>query len=240
MTTELATQQTTLRERAGSIVVTDDASLTAAANIRSEAKALIRQVTETFKPIKQAQDEAKRQTLAQERSYLDPLQAIVETIDEQIKDYQREQARKAREEQARLQREAEARARAEREAAEQKAREEQAATAAMLEDAGQAMEADAVRAEPIVIEAPRVEVARYVPPPVVPKAAPIQLRETWSAELTDILALCRWQIAHPTIVLVQADMTKLNQMARLGKSGASAPDGVRFFPTQSVAEKRAR
>lgn len=249
---ELNTRVSAVATEASSIEVVDAESLKRAGDVRKVITGLIREVTDTFTPIKRAQDEAKRQTLAAERRHIEPLDRAKAEIDGRITTYNLECQRKAREEQQRLEREAAAerqrlqriadeQAAAARRAAEAKALADRQARAAMLADideqaASEAMAAPIVVsvAAPVVVEMPAV--AKHVPPPAIPAGSGVAMHTTWKARVTDIAKLAAHQAEHPDLALMLPNLPSLNQFARLNKENQTIP-GVEFYPDTHVVGK---
>lgn len=90
-TTDLKKQGNDQLTAAQTLTVTSETSYRAAAEAKLAIRDLRKQVEATFKPIKQAQDAAKRQTLATERSFLDPLEQADTLIEQKMLAYKREQ-----------------------------------------------------------------------------------------------------------------------------------------------------
>ena len=171
---EVTTTALAVPDQARAIVVTDNASYAAAAELLITIKGIRRKIEDTFKPIKQKMDAAKKEVLDQERAADAPLRQAEDYLKPQLAKWDAEQERIRREEERRLQDEA-------------RKREEEARLAAAIEaeQAGAKEEAEQILEQPV-----------YVAPVVVPKATPkvaggpvFQTR--WFASVTDIKALCR-------------------------------------------------
>lgn len=114
----------------------------------------------------------------------------------------------------------EAEERAAREAARKQEEERQLRDAIEAEAAGDVEQAEAILAEPVAVPVIRVEAP-------VAKVAGVSARETWSAEVTDKMALIRHVAAHPELApLLDANLTALNAQARSLKAEMRIP-GVR-------------
>lgn len=220
------------------VTITDAVTLQTANGELKANKALQKEVTETFGPLKAAAKAAHQKICDEEARHLDPLKARELTIKTGIATYAREQERLAAE--ARRKAEAEAAAETKRLADEaaRKAKEEQEARAAMMEDAGDALRADALRAEPVVVQAPAPVAPRYAPPPPppIPKAAGLSVKKIYSAEVTDFMALVRYQLENPAMRVLEPNQSVLDQLARLNKDALAIP-GVKVVVRDSVASR---
>ncbi len=165
---EVTTTALAVPDQARAIVVTDNASYAAAAELLITIKGIRRKIEDTFKPIKQKMDAAKKEVLDQERAADAPLRQAEDYLKPQLAKWDAEQERIRREEEARLREEA-------------RKREEEARLQAAIEAEknGQKDEAEA-----ILDEKPA-----YVPPVVLPKATPkvqgISYRDNWKFRITN-------------------------------------------------------
>jgi hypothetical protein len=233
-------------DKAKAVKVVDAHTYTAAGTLWKQIGDMIKEVKDTFDPICEAANRAHKEATSKRAKYLDPLAGVQKAVKNLMSTYDTEQeklrlleqirleeiARKEVEERqrvelARLEEERKAEetrlleAAAAAEKAGDKAQAEELATAAVqiTEEANQ--EVAAIAAEPV-----------YVAPVVLPKATPKLAggpvyRETWSAEITDIKALCRAVGAGTASTeFVQGNMPALNKMAIAMKSTMNVP-GVR-------------
>jgi len=183
-----------------------------------EATRRIKVAEDFFKPIKQAQDAAKEVTLEQERKVVEPWREVKGIIAAKDMAYRNEQQRIAEAEARRV--EAEARKQAE---------ENKLAEVQDLQDAGFADAAEAVFSAPVEVAPVFVETKAV-------KETGISYRDSWSAQVKDILKLCKYVVAHPECATyIQPNQTALNQLARAMKQGFNI-DGVIAVnnPIQSV------
>lgn len=171
---EVKQKSTQLSVQAQAITVTDPESHGVASRMLIAVARMRKQVAATFKPIKQAQDEAKRVTLQQERVADTPLAEAEQWLKRGIADYCAEQERLRRAEEDRV------RAAAQREAdeyARHQAEELALEDAVAAEAAGDAAGAEAILANPVPIT------PLYVPPVVLPsrveKQEGVSLRRAW-------------------------------------------------------------
>jgi hypothetical protein len=103
--------------------------------------------------------------------------------------------------------------------------------AAAAEKAGDKALAAEIIAQPV--EAPMVTVA-----PDTAKLAGVTGRVTWSAEVTDLMALIRHVAAHPDLLhLLMPSMVSLNAMARAQKEALKLP-GVRPVSSRNYSVSR--
>lgn len=215
-------------------------------------KARIVALEETRKAITRPLDEAKSNVMELFRIPVETLKSAEGALKQSMLTYTQEQQRIAAEQQ-RLVEEA-ARKERERMAAEARRLEQEAAVAAA--EAAQAasqqdtdpiaaieaeqrteraaalqMEAQAVAATAEMIVAPKVDVA-------APVVKGISTRKTYTAEVVDIVALCRHIAEHPEHQnLVKADTTALKQMATALKENMNIP-GVKLVINESLAARR--
>ncbi len=220
------------------IVVKDQVSLGKANDFFLVIRALKKKIAEVFDPMEEAAKEAKRKaddsrkTIVAQREKIEaPLKEGEAYLSSQIIDYKREQDRIRAEEQEILRQKA-IKEEMERRKAEEEARMTQAAA---LEAVGAKEEAEALVAETIEeIEKP-IEV--YVPPPATPRIdlTGASIKTYWSAEITDLKALCRAVAEGKAPVgCVEPNMTVLNAQARALKKEMNIP-GVRPVSTSSMA-----
>jgi hypothetical protein len=206
-------------DQAKAVKVTDTETYKQAGALWKSIGEMIKEVKDTFDPICDAANKAHKAATAKRAKYLDPLTSAQKSVKQLMSSYDAEQERLRREEQRRLE-EIARKAEEERLLMEAIAAEEELKAQGLTAEEAKA-EAEAIISQPV-----------YVPPVVVPKAVPKMAggpvyREIWSAEVTDIKALCRAVAmgqASPECVL--ANFTALNKMATALKGTLSIP-GVR-------------
>lgn len=212
--------------RARALVVTDDTSYSAGADLLLGIKALRKRIADVFDPhVKRAHDAHK--ALVREKADADaPLTMAESIIKSSLVTFTQARERERRAEQLRL--EAEARAQAETRALEE---------AAALEAEGLAHgDASLVAAAQALIAQP-VEVAPVYVAPATPAVSGISMRETWSADVVDLSALVRHVAEHHEYLnLVMANQPALNALARSLKQSMAVP-GVKAVATSGMAAR---
>jgi colicin import membrane protein len=203
---ELEAKALTWPERARALKVESDEDFHEAGNLLVGIKGLRKEIEDHHRPVIAAAFAAHKAATAAKKKLDDPLDEAERTIKRSMSAYHDAQERRRREEQARL--EAEARRQEE---------ERRLAEAQALEAEGRHGEAKAVIEEPII--------APVAPaPPPVPKVAGVSMRETWSAEVTDLAALVRAVAdGKAPAGLVQANQSALDQLARALKATMAVP-----------------
>ena len=219
-TQELETRALSIPERAKTTTITTAAEYIAAGELLKTIKGLSAEIDETFDPIIKAAHTAHKEAITQKNKVAAPLLEAEAILKPRIAGYLREEETKRRNEELRLQKEAEDRA-----------KEEQLANAVILDDIGETAMANRVLQEEI-----------YVPPVVLPSAAPkvsgISMRETWSAQVVDLMTLVKAVAAGiAPIQCLQANTVFLGQQARSMKSALSYP-GVRAVPDSNISAGR--
>lgn len=217
-------------ERAKATVVIDAGSYQAAGELLKGIKQLRQKIAETFDPHVRRAFESHRALCEEKRQAEAPLTEAERVIKNALVAYDTEQERVRREEQRRL--EEVARQEQEREALER---------AAALERDGNAFGDEAMVTEARQI----VEEQLQAPPPPVaavakatPKVSGIVHRSTWSARVTDVMALIRFVAANPSHAgLLQVNQAALNAQARSLKGAMRLP-GVQSVETRDVAAGR--
>lgn len=205
-------------ELARSIVIDSDAAFAAAGEKLKGIKALRKEIADTFGPIVRSAHEAHKKAKDAEKKADAPLVEAESILKRSMADYHDRRQREIEAETRRL--EAEARRREE---------EQRLAEAVALEAAGEAEAAEAT----LDAEPPLVAVAPPPPPP--PKAAGVAMRETWSAEVVDVLALVKAVAAgEQPLSLILPNEKALDAMARALKADLAIP-GVRAKRTLGVA-----
>ena len=90
---EVTTTALAVPDQARAIVVTDNASYAAAAELLITIKGIRRKIEDTFKPIKQKMDAAKKEVLDQERAADAPLRQAEDYLKPQLAKWDAEQER---------------------------------------------------------------------------------------------------------------------------------------------------
>lgn len=197
-------------DQARQIKVVDADSYRRAGEVIVYIKALRKKITDTFKPIKQKIDEAKREVLAQERAADLPLMEAENYLSPQIIAFDREQERLRREEENRLREEA------------RKAEEERRMQEALDAEAqGETETADAIINE------------TYVPPVVVAKSIPkvqgMSIRENWTFRIVNQALIPREYL--------KVDEVKIGGVVRSLKDQCRIP-GIEVYKESTVAGRR--
>ena len=162
-----------------------------------------------FKPIKADADRLHATICQQEHFLLDDIEAAKRRLSQRMSVWQSEQEQLRQREQKRLQEEA------------------QLAEAEQAEALGDSAGVEAALSGQGVVQ---VHAA-----PVVPKIEGLSPRETWSAEVTDLLALVKAVAAgQAPLAYVQANLTALNGAARAIKQELNATPGVRAVKTTTM------
>lgn len=188
-------------------------------------------VAEKFKPLKKRTDEAHKEAVALERSFLAPIDAILSQGKQTLLDYKLAQEAEEKAEREKLRREAEEAARKERVAEEERRRKEVEAKAAeerrqkaedvaKLRAADLDKEADELAGIEVVPDEPEpVDEADFVPE-VVPEAPKHRIAggagtsKRWKARVTDLGAFCRAVGASKHLEMyIEPDMAALNRLA---------------------------
>ncbi len=227
---EVSIEAQTWPAKARAIAVSDPAEYQYASETLKAIKQLRTKIAETFDPHVRRAFEAHRALCEEKRQAEAPLTEAERLIKNALVAYDTEQERIRREEQRRL--EEEARLEQERQAIER---------AAALEREGNAFgDASMVAEAQQVIE----EQLQAPPPPVAavarttPKVSGIVHRSTWSAQVTDVMALIRFVAANPSHAgLLQVNQAALNAQARSLKGAMRLP-GVQPIETRDVAAGR--
>jgi len=185
----------TLKEVRG-ITVTDQGSLDIAGSKLKIVKSTLKNVDSVYRPILDRMNEQKNATMAEMRTYTEPLQKAEKLIKGAIGTFTEEQERKARVERLRLEKIAED------EAEDQRLRDAQA-----LSDAGHEEEAEEALSTPVTTA------AVHVAP--VAKTEGVSTRKKYTGEIVSLKALCvAIGKGEVPITLVKPNMTIINQMVR--------------------------
>lgn len=222
---EVTAQALSWPDRARALVVSDDASYTAAAETLKGIKTLRGEVDAAFDPIVKSAFTAHRTAVEQKRKAEAPLTEAETIIKRALGVYQQEQQRLADERRREEERKA-------REAAEAEILERAAAMEKEGHDYGDAALVEEAHA---LIEQP-VSVAPVAPAPrPTPAVTGISHRTTYSAEITNFAALVQHVAKHPNLLpLLKVDQVALNGQARSLRESLSLP-GVRLVKQQTVA-----
>ncbi len=210
----------TMPEQARALRIADAVTYQHACDFLKAIKALRAEITDTFDDHIRRAFEAHRALCAEKREAEAPLTEAERIVKAALVVWDDEQERIRKAEQARL--EAEARQQEEARRLEE---------AQLLADCGEAAMADALLDEPI--QTPAIAIA-----PTTPKVSGIAYRETWSAEVVDLVALIKYCAANPAFAaLLLPAMPALNAQARSLKGQLRIP-GVRAKCTRDVAAGR--
>lgn len=217
---ELESQALSVPERAKLMTITTAAEYIAAGELLKTVKGLRGEIDSTFDPIISKAHDAHKEALARKRKVDAPLIEAEGILKPRIATYLREEERKRQEEEMRLQKEARDREEA-----------EQLAKADILHEIGEVEAANQVLKEEI-----------YVPPIVLPSAAPkvagISMRETWSAQVVDLMTLVKAVAAGTApIQCLSADTVFLGQQARSMKGALNYP-GVKAVMNSNISAGR--
>jgi len=206
--------------QAQALVITDPDTYLAAGELFTAGKRMIKEIEAFFKPLKQAQDAAKKKLLDAEKAEISKVQPGIDALNKVMTAWNIEQERIRREEETRLREEA------------QKREEEERLRAALEAEA----EGDSETAAEIL------ENPAFIPPPVVEKAvtkvAGATMATTWKHKVDSLLLLCK-AVAEgkAPITCIQANDVFLGQQARAGKGEIKYP-GVTFYPEQGMRGTR--
>lgn len=212
-------------ERARAIQIVDERTYIDAAETLKGIKALRSEVDAAFDPIVKAAFDSHRTAVAQKRKAEAPLTEAEGIIKATLGEYAREQERRRLEEQRRL--DAIAREEEETRRLEQAAAME--AEGHQFGDDALVQEAHALIEQPIIAP-PAAPLAR-----AVPKVAGISYRETYGAEVTNLLLLVQHVAKNPGLLpLLTVNQTALNAQARSLKQSLDLP-GVRVVKSSTTA-----
>jgi hypothetical protein len=201
---------------AKALKIIDAASYQRGGELIVAIKGLRKQIDECFDPIVKKAHEAHKEAVAQKKKVEAPLVEAEGLLKPALAAWDTKQEELRRAEQRRL--EEEARKRAE---------DEQLAYAAQAERCGDKEAAQAI------LDAP-VEVAPVIMT-TAPKLAGVSYRETWSAQVTDMMALVKAVAAgQQPLSLLVVNIPGLNGMARALKGALNIP-GVKAVCEKTVA-----
>lgn len=215
---EIESQAVALRTEAESFVVCNQETYNIANAFGQKIKLAMKAIDAYCDPVIEAAHKTHKAACDQKKALYAPLEAAKKVIDgKQIAWYKAEQERVAEE-----QRKAE-------EEAKRKAEEEALANAQVLHEMGLDEAAEEAISQPVVIE--KVTVAGPE------KAGGESFRETWSAEVVDLMALVKAVAAGTQpLAYLQANMQALNSAARMFKGTMPIP-GVRIYSDVIIARR---
>jgi len=215
---EIQNQALALKAEADSFQITNQESYNLANEFGRRIKQGMRTIDAYCDPVIDAAYKAHKAACDQKKALYAPFEAAKKIIDgKQIAWYRAEQAR------------AEEERRKAEEEARKKAEEERLRQAQELQDAGMTEAAADALEQPIVTE--KVTIAEPE------RAGGESYRETWKAEVIDLMALVKAVAAGQAFPhCLEANMTTLNMMARTLKGIAVLP-GVRFIKDISIIRK---
>jgi hypothetical protein len=184
---------------------------TRAGNILLVIKDIRKKIENTFKPIKQKMDAAKKEVLDQEKAADKPLAEAEAYIKPLISGYLAEQEKIRQAEEARL-----------REIAKKEEEQRQLEAALAAEAEGQTEEAEAI------ISAP-VQAAPVVVPKTVPKVAGVSMTKHWKFNIVDAAKVPRQYL--------MVDEQKIGAVVRALKDQANIP-GIEVYSVDSISAGR--
>jgi DNA repair exonuclease SbcCD ATPase subunit len=198
--------------------IIDQASYESAAGLLKTIKDMAKRLEEERKKITSPLDVAKKAVMDLFRSPSEKLSESESKLKSLMLDYQEVQDRIRREQEAKLQREAE------------KKQRELEDRAQKAEESGKTEKADELREKAAMTVAPTLA-------PNVQKVEGLSVRETWSAEVTDMTALVK-AVAEGKAPMnfLTVNTTVLNAQARATKDSLSFP-GVKFIATKGLASR---
>lgn len=206
-----------LSHKANAVTVKNADDHISAGKLLSTVRSRIKELTDKRKSLTQPLDNIKKDITALFKPAIDRLETAKKSISKGMLDWEREEEQRRQEEQRKA--EEEARKRAEEEALEQ---------AAAAEQAGDTELAAQILEEPVEVAPVRVA-------STVPRSSTAFSRETWSAEVTDIMALVKAVAAGTVpIAAIKADTVFLNNQARALKKTMNYP-GVRAVSSKSMS-----
>ncbi|MDD2858877.1 MAG: hypothetical protein PHU75_09410 [Candidatus Nanopelagicales bacterium] len=208
-TTAIRAEITTWAQAVAALKITSEPTYRDAAEMLLNVRAIRGRVNATFDPVIEAAHKSHKAALAAKAEHEAPLATAERAIKGMMSAYMAEQERLRLAEQSRL-----------AAIARQEEEDRRLAEAQAAQDAGDAEMAEALIAQPVVVQPVKAA-------PAVPKIAGVVYRTTWRAEVVDLAALVRFVAATPAFAnLVLANMPALNSLATAQK-GAMAIPGVR-------------
>ncbi len=223
--------------RAQAALVRNNDEYMAASGMLIAITGLRDEIAATFNPHIKAAHDLHKALLTQRKKFDEPLDLAETLLKQRVGKFLQEEERKRRDEERRLQEQERLRAEAEEKERKRQAQEQALADAIAAEQAGNAGAAEkilTVAAEEAAAPAP-VYVAPVVIASSVPRISGMSLRETWSATVTDLMALVK-AVAAGTVPLeaVAADMVFLRRQATALKGNLRYP-GVQSVSSSSMA-----
>jgi len=209
---EVTTLALSVPDQANAIIINSNEDYTRAGQLLITIKGIRKKIEETFKPIKQKMDAAKKEVLDQEKAADAPLAAAEAIIKPRIAQWNAEQERIRQAEEKRLQ-----------EIARKEEEDRQIAAAIAAEQSGNKEEAEAI------IEAP-VQAAPVVVPKLVPKVAGVSFTKQWKFRITDEAKIPRQYLC--------VDEQKIGAVVRAMKDAANIP-GVEVYCVDNVSSRAA-
>ena len=217
---EIENQALALKTEAEGFEITSQESYNLANEFGRRIKQSMKTIDDYCDPVIEAAHKAHKAACDQKKALYAPFEAAKKIIDgKQIAWYRAEQARAAEE-----------RRKAEEEAR-KKAEEEALARAQELQDMGMNEAAEEAISQPVVIE--KVTVAEPV------RAGGESFRETWKAEVVDLMALVKAVAAGTQpLAYLEANMPVLNKAASMFKGSVQIP-GVKIVSDTIIARRTA-
>lgn len=217
---ELASEITEIEARASAVVIKDDQDYEAAGEFGTLLKAKAAEVTEFFRPLKDAAYKAHKAICDREKQMLTPLRSAEKILKKSMGDYMMEQERKRREQE-------EAARRAAEEAARRRLEE-----AAELESSGHGEAAEAALADAEVMEG----TSRMVfIPGSTPKAKGVSTSKDWEIVSVDGKAV---PISFGGVDIRPVDTSAVMRLIRASKGTIEIP-GIRYRETIKTSFRRA-
>jgi hypothetical protein len=199
-------------DQANAIIINSNEDYARAGQLLLTIKGIRKKIEETFKPIKQKMDAAKKEVLDQEKAADAPLAKAEAIIKPRIAQWNTEQER--------IRKEEEDRQRAIAQAAEEERRLQEALLA---EQAGNKEEAEAI------IETP-IQAAPVVIPKTTPKVAGISFTKQWKFRIVDESKIPRQYLS--------VDEQKIGAVVRALKDSTNIP-GVEIYSVDNVSSRAA-
>lgn len=207
---EVTTMALSIPDRANAIIINSNEDYARAGQLLLTIKGIRKKIEETFKPIKQKMDVAKKEVLDQEKAADAPLAKAEAIIKPRIAQWNAEQER--------IRKEEEDRQRAIAQAAEEERRLQEAILA---EQSGHKEEAEAI------IETP-IQAAPVVIPKTTPKVAGISFTKQWKFRIVDEAKIPRQYLS--------VDEQKIGAVVRALKDSTNIP-GVEIYSVDSVSSR---
>jgi hypothetical protein len=223
-TAEIAAKVSPWPERAKEVLIIDQSSFDAAAELLLGIKELEREVKRVFDPMAEAAHQAHKRITSERAAQLKPLAEAETAIKQRMSEFLLEQERIQKAEQARL------RAIAEAEAA--------AALEAQVEQA-EANGATQQEIEAIIDDAPPAPMVVHVAPVVETKGTGISQRREWVAEVADLGLLIQAAAKTPALrSLLTVDPVKLRAMTKAMGSAMKTIPGLKVYERAVVSARK--